>query len=313
MAAPVTPGPPGGRVLVVGDVINDIVVRPLGDFAVDSDTPALITQAPGGQGANQAAWLGWLGAAVSFVGRVGAADAAWHESQLQEHGVDAHLLPDVARATGTIVVISHQSGERSMLTDKGASAYLCETDLPPALLEGMSLLHVSGYTLMSDTSRPAVRRLFEASLADGREVTVDPSSVADLRRLGRREWLAATAEASVIFPNLDEGRWLAGRDSPPEVVSALLEHYPTVALTLGSEGALVASREAAPIHVPAVAAAVVDPTGAGDAFCAGFLRERLRGAGLVDTARAGAEAAAVCIGHVGGRPPASQETHRPAT
>ena len=78
-------------ILVVGDVMDDLIVRPLGPLMPRSDTPAHMERHPGGSGANTAAWLGALGAEVRFAGRVGAADLRRHARALETCGVDARL------------------------------------------------------------------------------------------------------------------------------------------------------------------------------------------------------------------------------
>src|SRR4051812_39345940 len=81
----------GSRIVVVGDVVNDIVVVPRGTIRVDTDTASTIRPRPGGSAANTATWLGSLGAEVDFVGSVGTADAAEHEEIFREYGVTPHL------------------------------------------------------------------------------------------------------------------------------------------------------------------------------------------------------------------------------
>ena len=79
------------RVLIVGDVIDDIVVTPLGKVTRDSDTTSHIRATPGGSAANQAAWLAVAGVSVRFVARVGAADVVRHRAELSAFGVDAGI------------------------------------------------------------------------------------------------------------------------------------------------------------------------------------------------------------------------------
>ena len=94
-------------ILVVGDVMDDLVVRPLGPLAPRSDTRAHMERHPGGSGANTAAWLGTLGAAVRFAGRVGLADLRRHARALEACGVDVRLAGDASTPTGSIVVLAH--------------------------------------------------------------------------------------------------------------------------------------------------------------------------------------------------------------
>jgi sugar/nucleoside kinase (ribokinase family) len=289
--------------VVVGDVINDVVVRPLGPMAVGTDTPSHVVAVPGGSGANQAAWLGSFEASVRFVGRAGREDAAIHRAALERHGVEALITVDEAALTGTIVVLVGPAGERSMFTDRGASLALCEEDLPAGLLEGASLLHVSGYSLFAEGPRAAVRRLWAAALGAGVTATVDPSSLAGLQAVGASSFLEWTAGAAIVFPNLDEGRLLTGCDEPEEIVATLLEHYPAVALKIGGAGAIVGSRDGRRFRSPAPFATVVDTTGAGDAFSAGFLATWLDGGDLSTCAASAVAAAARAVAVVGARPP----------
>lgn len=302
-------GPPGAGVaaapvvVVVGDVMNDIVVRPTAPIELATDTASEIEFARGGSGANQAAWLASLGVSVRFAGRVGAADAAAHRRALVELGVDARLLEDGDVATGTVVVLVSADGERSMFTDRGANRRLGAADLD-GLLEGASHLHVSAYQLFEAASRPGVRALCAAAVDAGIPTSVDPASFAGVRDAGREAFFAWTAGARLLFPNLDEGQLLSGETEPEAIVDSLLEHYPLVALKLGAAGALAGTADGHRLRLAAGPACVVDSTGAGDAFCAGFLAGFVHGKGLEEcTARAVAAAGGV-VSRAGARPPA---------
>jgi sugar/nucleoside kinase (ribokinase family) len=295
----------GRRVLVVGDVIDDIVVTPLDPVTRDSDTTSRIRHTPGGSGANQAAWLGSAGVAVRFVARVAAADVERHRAELQSFGVEAMLIPDRNAPTGTIVVMLDAEDGRTMYTDRGANLRLTASDLPLSLLDGVDVLHVNGYALFAEGPRSALGTLIDESRRRGIAVTVDPCSAAYLEKLGAPTFLACTRDAAVCLPNLDEGRALTGCLEPAEVVAALREHYKVVALKLGSGGVLVSAGERGlrPELIPPAAGSVVDPTGAGDAFCAGFLAGWLVGDLPAAAARRGVALAALAVATFGGRPP----------
>lgn len=293
-------------VVVVGDVMNDVVVRPLGSVHPGSDTDSEIRRSPGGSGANQAAWLARLGVPVRFYGRAGAADAAEHAAALRREGVDVRLGIDDELPTGNIVVLVTSDGERHMFTDRGANLGLCEADLPDEV-NGVSHLHVSGYALFDPATRRAVAALIEMATRHAVPVSCDPSSESYLRAMGREPFLAATGGVETIFPNVAEARFLAGDDavsSDAEVAAALTAFYPTVVVKLGRRGALVATRGAQPVHVGAAETDMVDTTGAGDAFFAGYLAAAVGGAAPADAARTGVETAANAIRHMGGRPEA---------
>jgi sugar/nucleoside kinase (ribokinase family) len=271
-------------ILVVGDVMDDLVVRPLGPIVPRSDTPADMERHPGGSGANTAAWLGSLGAPVRFVGRVGLADLRRHAAALERYGVDARLSGDPRAQTGRIVVLAH---DRSMFSDRGANLALGPEDLGDALLDGIIHIHVSGYALLEEPTRSAVLDLVRRA---GLPWSVDPGSSAFVRNTPFLEW---TAGATICFPNEDEVLVLG---------DALADAYEVVVSKRGSRGAQVRRRGADPVEVPAEPAEPVDRTGGGDAFAAGFLSALVRGEDDPACARAGVKAAAEAISRPGARP-----------
>jgi sugar/nucleoside kinase (ribokinase family) len=290
------------RVVVVGDVVNDVLVRPLGPVTPDSDTRAQIVRRPGGSAANLASWLGSLGAAVSFVGRVGENDGAYHADQLRRLGVQPHLTVDPERETGTIVVVLDDDGRRTMLVDRAANLALTAADVPPGLLEQAAVLHLTGYSFFEPGVRSAALDLLARARALGVAVSIDPSSVAFLRDVGAEQFLAWTSGTGFCFPNRDEAAVLAGTADPLRAAERLTEHYGTVVVTLDGEGCLVATAGSPPVSLPAQRLVAVDPTGAGDAFCAGFLHAWCLGADPVDAAVAGSRVARQAVGRLGGRP-----------
>ena len=285
-----------GLVLLVGDVLNDVVVRPLRPVTEDSDTHADIRSCPGGSGANQAAWLGDR---ARFAGRTGAADHDAHTRALRRHGVDARLVADDTVPTGSIVVLVRPDGRRDMYTDRGANLRLTAADLPDDLLDGVDLLHVSGYALFDEGVRRAVEDLLARATRRGVELSVDPASVAFLRDFGAARFLDWARPAGLVFPNLDEGRFLTGLSTPDDVADALAERFPVVVLTLGPAGVLVRSAGRR-LRLAAKPVPVLDTTGAGDAFCAGFLRAWP--GDLTAAAESGLELAAQAVQRLGARP-----------
>lgn len=290
------------RVLVVGDVVNDILVETRAPVTHGDDNRALITTRPGGSAANQAAWMARLGLDVVFAGRAGAQDAAFHRQELARFGAEPLLAADESVGTGTIVVLTGVDGERTMVTDRGANLRLRPSDVPVALLDGAALLHLTGYSFFAPATREVALGLLAEAGRRGLPFTVDPGSAAFLRELAPGAFVGWTRGAAVCFPNRDEAAVLAGAAGPVAMASALARHYGVVALKLGPGGALVAMADAPPAKVPAPAATVRDTTGAGDAFCAGFLAAWLTGGDPVSAARSAAQAAAMAVSVLGGRP-----------
>lgn len=292
------------HIVVFGDVIDDIVVVPSGPIRRDTDTPSTIQQRPGGSAANAASWLGSQGEPVDFVGRVASGDLDQHSATLAGFGVTPHLIADHEHPTGAIVVLV-DGNSRSMLTQRGANDYLSADDVSDELLEHAAVVHFTGYTIYHGDDREhhaAVRRLFDRADARGVSVSVDPASAGSLDDFGAERFLDLAAGARLLFPNLDEGRALTGLDDPTRIATALAERFPLVALTLGADGVEIAERGRDTIRVPVIESAIVDPTGAGDAFVAGFLASWARHGDARIAAEAGVAVAAIAVTQVGGRP-----------
>jgi sugar/nucleoside kinase (ribokinase family) len=296
-------GAPAPKILIVGDVIDDLIVQPLRSVTPASDTPARITPSYGGSAANQAVWVAAAGARARLVARVGAADLERHTSALMAAGVEPVLTADPERSTGRIVIVVAPDGERTMYTDRGANLALRVGDLPDELLEGVTAMHLSGYGLFDPGVRTAVLDLVARVRARGLPVSVDPGSITFLAEVGPKAFLGWVAGAALLLPNLDEGRLLTGTVDPEVVLDALLEHTPVVALTLGPAGVLLGARGRPALHLPAPDVEVVDTTGAGDAFAGAFLAAWLTGAGLRAAGVRGVEAAGRAVTVAGARPP----------
>jgi sugar/nucleoside kinase (ribokinase family) len=288
---------------VFGDVVDDVVVVPGGPIRRDTDTPSSIRHRPGGSAANVAAWLGSLGGAVDFVGVVGADDAARHTALLVSAGVTPHLRADPTRPTGAIVIIV-EGERRTMLSERGANAGLSPDAVTDGMLAGAALLHFTGYSVFSQADQTPLRRLIARAGTRGVAVSVDPASAGYLQDFGTEQFLDAVDGARLFLPNLEEGRLLTGLTDPGAVAERLAERFQIVALTLGTAGVVVAERGRPTLTVRAIPVEIADPTGAGDAFAAGFLGALAAGAGVPAAAESGVRAASVAVVTFGGRPPA---------
>jgi sugar/nucleoside kinase (ribokinase family) len=289
-------------VLVCGDVINDILVQARGPLLHGDDNPATIRRRPGGSAANQAVWMASLGVDVVFAGRVGTQDAEFHRQELARSGVEAHLAVDESAPTGSIVVLVGPDGERTMITDRGANLGLRPADVPAALFDGVALLHLTGYTLFAAGPRAVALGLIAEAKRRGVPFTIDPGSAAFLGQLAIGAFLSWTDGAAICFPNHDEAAVLTGTADPAQMAASLARHYGVVVVKLGAAGAMVATSQLPPVRIPPRPGTVRDTTGAGDAFCAGFLACWLAGGGVRAAAEAGAAAAAVAVSGLGGRP-----------
>ncbi|MCK2217716.1 sugar kinase [Actinomadura sp. ATCC 31491] len=294
------------RVVVVGDLMTDAVARARYALARASDTPAIVTMHGGGSGANISSWLAVEGAEVAFIGRRGADITGRNrDMELMGYGVDARLVMDPERPTGTCVVLVTHKGERTMLSDPGANAALSPEDLPRDLFASGAHLHLSGYTLINEGSREAGLAALDMARRAGMSISVDCASAAPLERTGAEPFLEWTNGAKLLFANIDQAKVLTGRDEAEAAAKVLTAWFPQVVIKMNKEGALwYGNGRPEPVRAAAEPVEkIVDGTGAGDAFCAGFLPPWLEGKPPAEALASGCRLAAKAIMHLGARPP----------
>ncbi|HEX6679031.1 MAG TPA: carbohydrate kinase family protein [Gaiellaceae bacterium] len=246
----------------VGDLLLDVIVRLDEPLRPGTDAAALTRTGSGGQAANVAAWAASLGAEARFIGKRGDdPGASLAASELARIGVEV-LGPVALGRNGVIVSIVGQNGERSMASDRGVAPSLYAEELEPVWFDGATHLHLSGYSLMSSPIDGAAARAADLVRERGGSLSVDLASTSVIERFGAerlRDRLAGLAP-DVVFANEEEAQ-AVGSDALPRA---------TWAIKRGAEGCVVVRRGEGE-EFPAVAATVVDTTGAGDAFAAGYL------------------------------------------
>ena len=242
------------KILVIGDVIEDVIVIPESEIRPNTDTNAAIHKSMGGQASNVASWLAYLGVQTRFVGCVGLTDVRKLDSELQQHGIETALQTS-AKPTGSLVVLV-QGESRSMLTDRGANLDLDLRAIDPT---GFAAVYLSGYSLLG-REVDEVRQFAARVRLAGALLAIDPGSYGYIKDHGVAEFKELISEADLIFPNSEEDQ--------------LLELSGKVTLnvvTKGHSGAEAIWADGQSIEVQGLATESKDPTGAGDAFCAGFL------------------------------------------
>ena len=265
------------------------------------ETRASISTQGGGAAANVASWLAVSGTPAHLIARVGDDPAGRTVlAELDRFRVEhSHkIIPDAH--TGVVVVLVDALGERTMFPDSGANSGLSPDDLPP--LDDVTAVYLSGYPLVNPMSRQGALEILGIVNEMGLPVIFDPSTVGVLLEVGIkqvREWLTMV---DVVVLNEEEAHFLSGKNNPVDAASELLQLTPLVVIKRGGNGALAQARGSALVQIPAVDVEVVDTTGAGDAFAAGFIKGWIAKNELVDSLHSGAELAAKCVAIVGSRP-----------
>lgn len=316
--------PPIYDVIAIGNAIVDVlspaedtVIAELGltrggMALVDADKAREIyaamgpaTERSGGSAANTLAGMAALGARCAFVGQVAQdqfGDIFRHD--IQSGGI-AFETP--ARAgdvpTGQCLILVSPDGERTMNTMLGAGQFLHQDAIDDALIASAGILYLEGYMWDPIEPRAAMRRAMAAARAAGRKIafTASESFIISLHRADFLELIDA-GQFDILFVNEHELATLTGEADFETGLAAVASKVPVLVATRSEKGAVaIAHGERAEVAAEPVAK-VVDTTGAGDQFAAGFLTGYVKGEPLAQCLRRGAICASEVISHYGPRP-----------
>jgi sugar/nucleoside kinase (ribokinase family) len=268
----------------LGDLLLDVIVRLEQALEPGTDAAAQTRTGAGGQAANVAAWAAALGVEARFIGKRGDDPAAsLAAGELARLGVTV-FGPVAPGRNGVVVSIVGEEGERAMASDRGVAPTLSADELEPVWFEGSTHLHLSGYSLMSSPIDGAAARAAGLVRAGGGTVSVDLASRRVIADFGAERLRSVLRELGpdLVFAN-EEERSEVGPDTAVDA---------TWALKRGAAGAAI-ERDGRRSEFPAVPADVVDTTGAGDAFAAGY---------LVGGMELALETAARCVSNLGATP-----------
>ncbi len=319
------PAPPSVDVLALGNAIVDVLSH-VDDAVIDGlpvnkggmtligaveaqelyGTLGPGVECSGGSAANTVVGAAMLGVRTAFVGRV-------RDDQLGQvftHDIRAAGVQfDTAPATdgpGTAacLVMVTPDAHRTMCTHLGASIELGPDDVDEALVRGSAVLYLEGYLWDPPGAREAMRRAIRIAKDEGRAVALSLSDPFAVDR-HRADFLdLVDNDVDILFANEHELTSLYGIDDLDTAFNEVMPLVKVAACTRGEHGAVIVGDGETHVIPAEPAVQVVDTTGAGDLFAAGFLAGWTQGRNLHDCGRMGAVAAAEVISHLGARPEA---------
>jgi sugar/nucleoside kinase (ribokinase family) len=263
---------PTVRLLAIGDIAWDILVRPGGDFVWGSDVYGSVDLLPGGSSANVAVWARRLGARATIVGKIGGDRLGdLMLAHLEAEQVSAGVTRADGRETTRIAMVIRPDGEHAFVTDHTNPLRLTAGDLRLDLLDAADVVFLNGYAAFMAGGLAFASAFLEEARRRGVPIAFDPSSFSLAGRYGGARLLDDLGSLDVLLANEEELRALATGGQ----AERLLDRAPLVVVKQGARGATAWQRgpDGAPFAVsaPAVRVDAIDTTGAGDAFDAAFL------------------------------------------
>jgi sugar/nucleoside kinase (ribokinase family) len=221
---------------------------------------------------------------TELIAKVSIKDKERLESYFRSVKVTPSLQTDQNLETGKIVVLV-ECNQRTFFTDRAANLKLEQPKLPTT-----DLLYVSGYSVLS-LGKDQTQALISKAKQPGALVAVDPGSTSFIEGFGVANFLDAIQGADIVFPNKEEYE-LLNQDHQ------LTSLFPEIVVTKGEQGAELVGIA----HVDAKSVEAVDPTGAGDAFAAKYVAERLSGSSPLEALEYANDFAALAVTRPGGQP-----------
>ncbi|MEY3616436.1 MAG: hypothetical protein RLZZ518_1439 [Actinomycetota bacterium] len=309
--------------VTIGNAMVDIIASVTEDFLlthnltkasmmlVDDDrsrhlhahvTPNMMSS--GGSVANTSHGLASLGGRSGFIGKIADDDLGRvFATDLHEAGVSFFPAPkDHGLPTGRCVIVVTPDGQRTMNTFLGAGAVLCPADISREAVQSAEWVFLEGYLFDKDDAKEAFRVAAQYAHEAGRKVALTLSDSFCVQRHHADFYNLVCEEVDLLFANEHELAVLFGTDDFAASVRVLREKCPLAVVTRSKQGSVVVSGDEY-IEVPALPVdPIVDATGAGDMYAAGFLYGLTHGKSLEQCAEIGTICAAEVIMHMGPRP-----------
>ena len=331
---PETQSEPRYDVIAIGNAIVDIIAscsdEDIDELALNRGGMTLVdaegadrlyaamgpaTEKSGGSAANTLAGLAQLDVQCAFIGQV--ADDQFgkvfaHDIRAAGIDFDTPMRPtdgtDAAPPTGRCLIFVTPDGERTMNTFLGAGQFLPASALDEELIASAAILYLEGYLWDPEEPRRAMRRAIEVARAAGRKVAFTASESFVIARHGD-DFRSMIDEGliDILFVNESELATLTGEDGFDTGFDAIAPKVPVLVATRSAKGAVASAHGERAVVAATPVAKVVDTTGAGDQFAAGFLAGYAKGERLETCLKRGAIAAAEVISHYGPRPEADMQ------
>ena len=248
----------GGMTYVNKEFIDEILL-------LSSQQPSLV---PGGSACNTVVGIGKLGGAARFVGKCGSgAMGEFFKNDLKRQNVEAMLLRS-GSPTGRVLSIITPDAQRSMFTFLGASAETKPQDIPLNCFTNAAIVHIEGYLLFNPE---LILKVLKTAKSAGAWVSLDLASFNVVKESHAQLQHIVAAYVDILIANEDEALAYTGHKDEARAIQALAADVEIAVLKVGERGSFIACRDQIVPIQPKTGAPIIDTTGAGDLWAAGFL------------------------------------------
>ncbi len=258
----------------------------------------------GGSAANTMAGFASFGGKGGFIGKVADDElGATYKNDITSLGLEYTTAPLVLSApTGRCMILVTPDAQRTMNTFLGASVELSPDDIDTVLISSAQVTYLEGYLFDREQAKQAFVAAAEAAHASGHRIALSLSDPFCVDR-HRDDFLTLVENhVDILFANEDEIKSLYQTENFDDAISAIDKHVEIAAITRGEKGAVIISKGEKTVIEAEPVSNVIDTTGAGDQFAAGFLYGFTEEKSLAECGKLGAIAAAEVISHIGPRP-----------
>jgi sugar/nucleoside kinase (ribokinase family) len=291
--------------LAIGETLVDLISVEETDRLLDAYT---FRKYPGGSPANIAVYVSKLGGKAAVISKTGTdAFGQFLRDELQHHGVDAGYLVMDRSVHTTVIFVSHTTGTPDFAAFRQGDYLLTPDEVPEEAIARARVVHASTFALSREPCRSAIGKAFRLASQQGKIVSLDPNYSSRIwpdYEEAQQVIRAMYRYATITKPSLDDAQRFFGPGySPEQYIHMFHELGPAIViLTMGQEGALISQNGDLLSHVPGRPVQVMDATGAGDSFWAGFLVALLDGHSLARCALFAREVAELKLTTVGPLP-----------
>ncbi len=288
-------------ILCIGQLVADILVKSVNsiDYNVDTKRVDQIVVKSGGDALNTAISLSKLGNKVGFIGKVGNDNFGnFLLKTIKSFNIDTKglkIIKDVP--TSSVIVLINDKGQRTFLYQGGTNDTFQYADINTTLIDECKLVHVGGTYLLPQFDGEGAAKIFRLAQSKNKltsmDVTYDVTG----------KWLSTIKHClkylNFFMPSYEQAKLITGKENPEEIAGFLQKQgVETVVIKLGDEGCYVKSQDKG-FYFPAYDVEVIDTSGAGDSFVAGFLTGILRNWDLKRCAQFASAVSAHCIQKIG--------------